>query len=132
MKNYPNSLLILILLLFFFFNKYSNFKLENNLKPCKKGFTKVGKNCFGPCPLGMETSAAVCMKRQYSRGYGYPLWGMKNCENKHTRGCERCGLYIFAKCKANYINLSCLMCYENCPKGLKPIGKKVCLRPLQK
>ena len=98
---------------------------------CQPGFEKVGRYCYDKCPQGMKTQNAVCQKRFYSRGLGYALWDYKICEKKNPQGCERFGIFYYAKCGANYTNIGCCMCYEKCPDDMKQIDLKVCKRKMQ-
>ena len=108
---------------------------------CQVGYKGVGLVCLQEsCPSGFRDDGALCGKPEsYGRGAGY-AWQIgdtpfddggqfKRCTGEHGAGnCEKNGLLVYPKCRANFHAVGCCVCSPDCPGGMTDIGVS-CQKP---
>ena len=108
---------------------------------CQVGYKGVGLVCLQEsCPSGFRDDGALCGKPEsYGRGAGY-AWQIgdapfddggqfKRCTGEHGAGnCEKNGLLVYPKCRANFHAVGCCVCSPDYPGGMTDIGVS-CQKP---
>jgi hypothetical protein len=100
---------------------------------CQPGYKGVGPVCWESCPSGFRDDGGFCAKSgPYGRGAGYPwMFGdpvndsamFERCTRDHGAGnCEKDGLIVYPKCRANFHAVGSNVCSPDCPAGMADIG----------